>query len=143
MSVKQWINRLKNINSYLPVMQHDRQPLSEEDLIAEVMAKNIPAAWIKDFKLAELHLKTHIRDIISDLTVIQEQIKTHHKTHHDQNNQSKKQLKNPYRVHNGGHEWEDCRQNPKNIKSDGKNQNNDNNRTRRENESNNMNCKEN
>jgi hypothetical protein len=52
MSVKQWINRLKIINSYLPLMQPNGRSLSEEDLITEVIAKNIPAAWIKDFKLA-------------------------------------------------------------------------------------------
>jgi hypothetical protein len=55
-----------------------------------------------------------IKDIISKLTVIEEQIKTHPKT--NQNNSNKKQLKNPCRLHNGGHEWDDCRKNPKNKK---------------------------
>ncbi len=70
MSVKQWINRMTSINSYLPLMQQNGQSLSKEDLIAEVIAKNIPNAWVKDFKLAKLHLSTRIKDIISDLTVI-------------------------------------------------------------------------
>ena len=33
---------------------------------------------------------------------------------------TKKQLKNPCRLHNGNHEWDDCRQNPKNQKNDEK-----------------------
>jgi len=134
MSVKQWINRIKNINSYLPLMQEDGRAFSEEDLIAEVITKNIPSAWNVQFRLAKLHLKTRIKDIISDLTVIEENIKTHHKNDHDKSN--KKQLKNPCRLHNGGHEWEDCRQNPKNNKDDGRTRTNDD-RSRRGNNNNN------
>jgi len=114
MSVKQWINRIKNINSYLPLMQPNGRPFTEEDLIAEVISKNIPNAWIKNFKMFKLHLKTSIKEIISKLTVIKEQIKPHPKT--SQNNSNGKHLKNPCRIHNGGHEWEDCRKNPKNQK---------------------------
>ncbi len=54
---------------------------------------------------------------MSDLTLIEESIKTHHKTNQEQHH--KKNLKNPCRIHNGSHEWEDCRQNPKNQKDDG------------------------
>jgi hypothetical protein len=118
MSVKQWINRIKNINSYLPLMQPNGRPFTEEDLIAEVISKNIPSAWIKDFKMFKLHLKTSIKEIISELTVIEEQIKPHPKT--SQANSNGKHLKNPCRIHNGGHEWDDCRQNPKNQKEDGR-----------------------
>jgi hypothetical protein len=114
MTVKQWINRLKNINSYLPLMQADAQALSETDLMAEVITKNIPAEWVKDFKSAKLHLKTRIKDIMSELTIIEEQVKTHRK---EQNGQNKKNLKSPCRVHNGHHEWDDCHENPKNKKS--------------------------
>jgi hypothetical protein len=74
-----------------------------------------------------LHLKARIDDIISDLTLIEENIKTHPKSNQDKTN--KKQLKNPCRLHNGNHEWDECRQNPKNQKEDGKNKN-DNNRSR-------------
>jgi len=118
MSVKQWINRIKNINSYLPLMQPNGRPFTKEDLIAEVISKNIPNAWIKDFKMFKLHLKTSIKEIISELTVIEEQIKPHPKT--SQANSNGKHLKNPCRIHNGGHEWDDCRQNPKNQKEDGR-----------------------
>jgi hypothetical protein len=71
-----------------------------------------------------LHLKARIDDIISDLTLIEENIKTHPKSNQDKTN--KKQLKNPCRLHNGNHEWDECRQNPKNQKEDGKNKNDNN-----------------
>ena len=67
MSVKQWINRLLNINSYLPLMQQNARAFSEEDLISEVIARNIPAVWMKDFELSKLHLQTEISEIIADL----------------------------------------------------------------------------
>jgi hypothetical protein len=127
MSVKQWINRIKNINSYLPLMQPNGRSFSEEDLIAEVISKNIPAVWVKDFKMFKLHLKTSIKDILSELTVIEEQIKTHPKGNKD--NPNKKHLKNPCRIH-GTHEWDECPQNPKNNKINNKDKtNNDRHKT--------------
>jgi len=39
MFVKQWINRIKNINSYLPLMQESGKSFTEEELIAEVISK--------------------------------------------------------------------------------------------------------
>jgi hypothetical protein len=129
MSVKDWINRIKNINSYLPLMEPEARSFSERELIAEVISKNIPSAWKDQFKLSKLHLKTRIKDIMGDLTIIEE-------VNHSKS--SKKPLKNPCRVHNGSHEWEDCRQNPKNQqddkKNEGKNKHNENNRNRRGNE---------
>jgi len=71
MSVKQWINRLLNINSYLPLMQQNARAFSEEDLILEVIARNIPAVWMKDFELSKLHLQTEISEIMTDLTIIE------------------------------------------------------------------------
>jgi hypothetical protein len=38
-----------------------------------------------------------------------------------------KHLKNPYHVHNGGHEWDDCHKNPKYQKGKKGNHNNNNN----------------
>jgi len=113
MSVKQWVNRIKNINSYLPLMQPNGRPFSKEDLIAEVISKNIPAAWEKDLKMFKLHLKTKIKDILSELTIIEEQVKIHPKNNENPN---KKQLKNPCRLHDT-HEWDECRKNPKNNKN--------------------------
>jgi hypothetical protein len=45
MSVKQWINRIKNINSYLPLMQENGRAFTEEELVSKVISKNIPSAW--------------------------------------------------------------------------------------------------
>jgi hypothetical protein len=136
MSVKQWINRIRNINSYLSLMDQEARTFSEKELIAEVISKNIPHAWRVQYRLAKLHLKTKIDDIISDLTLIEENIKTHPKPNHEKANKNK-QLKNPCRVHNGGHELEDCRQNPKNQKNKDKNRTNDNNHSRNGNSNNN------
>jgi len=76
MSIKQWIKRIKNINSYLPLMEQEARPFSEKELITEVIAKNIPSAWHIQFRLAKLHLKTRIDNVISDLTVIEEKKNT-------------------------------------------------------------------
>ena len=92
MSVKKWINRIKNING-LRIL----------------------------FRMFKLHLKTCIRDVLTDLMVIEEQVKTNLKP---TNSDKKQNLKNPCRIHNGGHEWDDCRQNPKNLKPDEKNKTN-------------------
>jgi hypothetical protein len=62
---------------------------------------------------------------MADLVVIEEQVRVNPKPNHDHNNSNKKQLKNPCRIHNGGHEWDDCRQNPKNNKEDGRTKPND------------------
>jgi len=107
MSVKQWINQIKNINSYLPLMDQDAQAFSKKELIAEVISKSIPSVWRVQYRLAKLHLKAKIDDIISDLTLIEENIKTHTKSNQDKTN--KKQLKNPCRLQNGNHEWDECR----------------------------------
>lgn len=99
---------------------------SEEDLISEIISRNIPDARIKDYELAKLHLKTEIKDIITDLTIIEARVKVSSKKK-EHTHQNEMQFKNPCQIHNGGHEWEDCRQNPKNQQDDGKNKNNENN----------------
>jgi hypothetical protein len=123
-------------------MDQEARAFSEKELIAEVISKNIPSAWRVQYRLAKLHLKTKIDDIISDLTLIEENIKTHPKPNHEKTNKNK-QLKNPCRVHDGGHEWEDCRQNPKNQKNEDRNRTNDNNRSRNGNGNNNRSREEN
>jgi hypothetical protein len=57
MMVKQWNNRIKNINSYLPWMKPNVRAFTEEDLINKVITPNIPLVWEKDFRLANSHLK--------------------------------------------------------------------------------------
>jgi hypothetical protein len=53
-TVKLWINRMKNINPYLPLMKHNSHPLSKEELISEVITPNLPSILLKDFKLLKL-----------------------------------------------------------------------------------------
>ena len=65
----------------------------------------------------KLHLKTRVKDVLTDLTMIEEQVKTHPKPSNSDN--KKQHLQNPCRLH-GTHKWDDCRQNPKYNKSDGK-----------------------
>jgi hypothetical protein len=139
MSVKQCLNRLKNINSYLPLMEQDGPAFSEADLISEVITKNIPSAWTKDYRLAGLHLKRSLKDIITKLTVTEENVKTHPKGSQEKQN---KQFKNPYRKHNGSHAWDDCQQNPKNQKNNEEKDNHTNNNCSR-NGGNNRNHEEN
>jgi hypothetical protein len=47
-------------------MEQDGQAFSEADLISEVITKNIPAAWTKDYRLAELHLKKASKTLLSN-----------------------------------------------------------------------------
>jgi hypothetical protein len=101
-------------------MKRDSRLLTEEDLISEVITLNLPSAWIKDFRILKLDRETKISNILEELLVIEEQVKVEKKNTHRENT---KNLKNPCRVHNGGHEWDDCHENPKNKKNDKGNQN--------------------
>jgi hypothetical protein len=111
MSVKQWISRMRNINSYLPLMEQDAVVLTERELIAEVITPNLPKPWLTNFKLLELNRKTKIKDVLDKLVVMEENIKLEKK---QSNQQGGNKLKKPCRLHNGTHEWSECRQNPKN-----------------------------
>jgi hypothetical protein len=92
-------------------MKEGEDAYSERDLI-KIITKNIPSEWTMHFKMAELHKKTRIMDILTKLLIITEQTKIELK---DTHNHEDKMLKNPCRIH-GSHEWEDCRASPKNQK---------------------------
>jgi hypothetical protein len=115
MPVKQWISRMKNINSYLPLMEQEASSLTEKELITKVITPNLPKAWLKDFKLLKLNCKAKIKEVLQELLVIEDYIKLEKKPQTHQNGPDhNKILKNPCRLHNGNHKWADCRQNPKN-----------------------------
>ncbi len=121
MSVKAWINRVENINSYSPLIKEDVKPLTGNSIISEIIYKNLPSIRELQFKLHGLHKQTSINAIIPALIILEENIKPEANT--NGSNQNKKQgqdrnLKNPYRLHGGNHEWDHCRQNPKNKKED-------------------------
>jgi hypothetical protein len=42
MSVLQWINRINNINAYLPLMAENAVKLTEYELATKVIVRNIP-----------------------------------------------------------------------------------------------------
>jgi hypothetical protein len=128
MTVKQWINQIRNINSYLPLMDQEARAFSEKELITEIISKNIPTAWHVQYRLAKLHLKAKIDDIINNLTLIEENVKTHQKSNQEKTHKNK-QFNPPCKLHNGIHEWDDCRQNSKNQEDDGKSKT-ENNRSR-------------
>jgi hypothetical protein len=94
-------------------MKRNAALLSDEDLIAEVITPNLPSVWVKDFKILQLDRETRIKDIMQKLLIIEDQVKVEKKTHR-QGQENNKHLKNPCCMHNGGHEWDDCRENPKN-----------------------------
>jgi hypothetical protein len=62
---------IKNINSYLPFMQENGRAFTKEELVSEVISKNIPSAWVKDFRMFKLHLKTQVRDVLTNLMMIE------------------------------------------------------------------------
>jgi hypothetical protein len=70
-------------------MDQEARTFSEKELIAEIISQNIPNAWRVQYRLAKLHLKTKIDDIISVLTLIEENIKTHPKPNHEKTNKNK------------------------------------------------------
>jgi hypothetical protein len=92
-------------------MEQDAVGLTERELIAEVITPNLPKPWLTNFKLLELNRKVKIKDVLDKLLVMEENIKLEKK---QSNQQGGNKLKNPCRLHNGTHEWFECRQNPKN-----------------------------
>jgi hypothetical protein len=80
LSAKQWINCLRNINSYLPFMKEGKDTYSKRDLI-KIITKNIPSEWTMHFKMAELNKKTRIMDILTKLLIIEEQTKNRIERH--------------------------------------------------------------
>jgi hypothetical protein len=74
--------------------------------------------------------------MLDKLLIIEDQYKE--KMLQQQKHAQGKQLKNPCRLHKGGHEWSDCRENPKN-KRNSEQANRDNNRDNRDRQNGNQN----
>jgi hypothetical protein len=125
------VDQLNEEYKFLPALYAMKWKFFEEDLIAKVIMKNMPSIWVKDFKIAKLHLQTEIKNVMADLVVIKEQIKI-----------KPKQLKTPCCAHNGHHKWTECLQNPKKNKSDEKNNKGNNHHQGRGNENNGKSCEE-
>jgi hypothetical protein len=52
-------------------MQENGRAFTKEELVSEVISKNIPSAWVKDFRMFKLHLKTQVRDVLTNLMMIE------------------------------------------------------------------------
>jgi hypothetical protein len=114
-SVLQWINRIISIHVYLPLMAENALKLTEYELTTKVIARNIPPSWVRPFHLMELHLKETVESILDKLLIMEDQYRE--KKPQNQKHAQGKHLKNPFRVHNGTQEWDDCWQNPKNQRN--------------------------
>ncbi len=53
MTSKEWLNRLKVINNYLPRMKSGQRKYSEEELIEKIVQNNIPESWMEKFELLD------------------------------------------------------------------------------------------
>jgi hypothetical protein len=68
LSVKQWVARIRTINSYMPLMAEDGdQTLSEVDLIQDVITENIPHEWRKDYLMQGLHKEDKLSTVLEGL----------------------------------------------------------------------------
>ena len=113
-SSRNYVRRIKNINSLLPMMGGEK--LTEEELVEDVIAQNLPGSWIKPFRLSGSHHCNKIKKVISLKKVLggKEHLyrnKTHPKNNRNHNkteqpNQNTK-LQNPCKNNrhpNGNHE---------------------------------------
>jgi hypothetical protein len=111
MSVKAWINRVENKNSYLPIIKEDAKALTGNSIISEIIYNDIPSKGKLQFKLHGLHKQTSINAIIPALIILEENIKPAANTTSSIQNKKQGQntnLKNPCCLHGGNHEWDDC-----------------------------------
>ena len=60
MKAKEWVRRMKVINSYLPYMQHGGAKFSNAQLVKHCVAPNVPKSWKKDFRIGRGHLLTSV-----------------------------------------------------------------------------------
>ena len=134
-----WVRRLKTINNYLTVMDPDRQPYTEQQLVEYCIAPNIPHEWALNFRLARGHLSQTTRDavdIMEEIEMAEPKKKPERKEvkgkfekrdfkyRRNDNRKIKgkfeknKKFKNECKKH-GHHEWEDCFDNPNGKKFKG------------------------
>ena len=63
MNSKEWLNRLKVMNNYLPRMKENQNKYSEEDLIKKIVQENIPNSWQEKFELLDDPKATSLRAV--------------------------------------------------------------------------------
>ena len=144
LNVRQWIARIKTINTYIPLVEQGATSFTDRELIKYVISENIPKSWKAKFLDHGCQSLTTLREIETRLSNFQKSEETcpqeysrkpHHQDHHKGENKpfkdrkngertgkgdnngyrkGKKTLKNPCRMHKGEHEWADCPNNPRN-----------------------------
>ena len=73
MSVKNWIRRIKHINSLIRLMGEGATGLSTKTIIIEVITGNVPAAWRVHLKAQNLHRSNNIAKVQQLLEVLEEE----------------------------------------------------------------------
>ena len=123
LNVRKWVRRIKNINSLLPMMGGTK--LSEEEIVKEVIAPNLPESWSKSFHLAGAHLHESTKKAMNVLEILENDEQLHKSKHvkpHQRNQRaqargkrtpSRKNMCKHHRHPNANHEWKDCIYNPK------------------------------
>ena len=123
LKVKKWVRRIKNINSLLPMMGGTK--LSEEEIVKEVIAPNLPELWSKSFHLAGAHLHQSTKKAMNVLEILENDEQLHKPKlakpyQRNQRTQVREECtpsrKNMCKHHlhpNAKHEWKDCIYNPK------------------------------
>jgi hypothetical protein len=126
LSVKLWLNRMKNINSYLPLMKRDGAYYVRRR--SYFRGCHTEPTFGVDERLQDSQVgsrnknQRHFGRTLSYRGSGKSEKKNTH-CHNDGKN-----LRNPCRVHNGGHEWDDCQENPKKRKERGRTDNSNGNR---------------
>ena len=71
MTVKDWIETIKVINGYLPLMEVGATKFIKEELIKCVIKPNIPRSWVKDFKIGKGKIMTSTLEVWGLLKAIE------------------------------------------------------------------------
>ena len=139
MTSKEWLNRIKVINNYLPRMKNGQPKYSDEELVEKIVQDNIPDSWQEKFELLDGPKATNLRTVQLTLQKIErcENVENSKKVEKSDGKNKKKsgdssggqQRSNPCRKEGHNHDWKDCPDNWKNKKknqekSSGKNQEN-------------------
>ena len=125
MTSKEWLNRLKVINNYLPRMKEGQCKYSEEDLIEKIVQNNIPESWMEKFELLDDTKATNLRAVQLTLQKIErcENVESSKKSEKSNDEKKKKnsgesngnqQRSSPCHIEGHNHDWKDCPDNWRN-----------------------------
>ena len=127
MTSKEWLNRIKVINNYLPRMKNGQPKYSDEELVEKIIQDNIPDSWQERFELLDGPKATDLRAVQLTLQKIErcENVENAKKAEKNKDGKNKKksgngsgsqQRSNPCRKEGHDNDWKDCPDNWKNKK---------------------------